>query len=94
MAKPLHSRRVVPKDLHRRFAKRLRVDRDKRGIVAVMYALMVLPLIMVVALAIDYSFYINAQAQLNLAADAAAMHAARVASQYYADNTATVAAAD
>ena len=68
--------------------------KDTGGIVAVMYALMVVPLIMVTALAVDFSFYVNAQAQLNMAADAAAMHAVRVASQYYADNKTTVAAAE
>jgi Flp pilus assembly protein TadG len=67
---------------------------DKRGVIAIIFVLLLVPLIMIVALAIDFSFYIVAQAQLNLAADAAAMHAVRVASQYYADNTTTVAAAE
>jgi Flp pilus assembly protein TadG len=66
----------------------------RRGAISVLFALLIVPIIMVAALAVDYSFYIVAQAQLNLAADAAALHAVRVASQYYTDNTTTVAAAE
>ena len=68
--------------------------RDRSGVIAIMFALLMVPLIIVVALSVDFSFYIVSQAQLNLAADAAAMHAVRVASQYYVDNTTTVAAAE
>jgi Flp pilus assembly protein TadG len=67
---------------------------DKRGVIAILFAMLLIPLTIVVAMGIDYSFYIVAQAQLNLAADAAAMHAVRVASQYYVDNTTTVATAE
>jgi Flp pilus assembly protein TadG len=66
----------------------------RRGVIAIMFALLMVPLIIVVALSVDFSFYIVSQAQLNLAADAAAMHAVRVASQYYVDNSTTVAAAE
>src|ERR1700677_56681 len=67
---------------------------DKRGVIAVLFSMLLIPLIIVVAMGIDYSFYIVAQAQLNLAPDAAAMHAVRVASQYYVDNTTTIATAE
>ena len=67
---------------------------NKRGVIAVLFAMLLVPLIIVVAMGIDYSFFIVAQAQLNLAADAAAMHAVRVASQYYVDNTTTIATSE
>jgi Flp pilus assembly protein TadG len=72
-----------------------RVLRERRGAVAVLFALSLLPITLAVALAVDYSFYIEAQAQLNLAADAAALHAVRVASSAYANSggTTTTAAA-
>ena len=54
---------------------------DRRGAVAVIFALSVVPLAMVVGLASDYSFYVQVQSQLNLAADTAAMQAVRVASE-------------
>ena len=57
--------------------------RDRRGAVAVLFALLALPLILIVAFATDYGFFIQSQAQLNQAADAAAMHAVRVASNRY-----------
>jgi len=58
-----------------------------------MFGLALLPLTMIVGLAVDYSFYIQAQSQLNLAADAAALHAVRVASQAYGNGLTTVAQA-
>ncbi|MGI4976014.1 MAG: TadE/TadG family type IV pilus assembly protein [Janthinobacterium lividum] len=54
---------------------------DRRGAVAVIFAVSVVPLAMVVGLASDYSFYVQVQSQLNLAADTAAMQAVRVASE-------------
>lgn len=54
---------------------------DRRGTVAVLFAISVVPLAMVVGLATDYSFYVKVQSQLNLAADTAAMQAVRVASE-------------
>jgi len=54
--------------------------RNRKAAVSVMFATMVIPLLLIVGIAIDFSFYIQAQAQLNLAADAAAMHAVRAAS--------------
>ncbi len=67
---------------------------DRRGAVAVLFALSLLPITLAVALAVDYSFYIEAHAQLNLAADAAALHAVRVASTTYSAGNTTTAAAD
>ena len=52
-----------------------------RAAVSIIFATAVIPLSMTVGLAVDYSFYAEAQAQLNLAADAAAIHAVRIASQ-------------
>jgi Flp pilus assembly protein TadG len=63
--------------------RRLPLVLDRRGPVAVMFALCALPLVAMVGLAIDFSFYIQARSQLNLAVDAASMHAVRVASQDY-----------
>jgi len=67
-------------------AKRLRrlpLVMDRRGAVAVIFAFCALPLVAMIGLAVDYAFYIQARSQLNLAVDAAAMHAVRVASQDY-----------
>lgn len=66
--------------------------RGTRGSVGLLFGLALLPLIMLIGLAIDYAFYSKAQAQLNLAADAAAMHAVRVASQAYGNGLTTVQA--
>ena len=63
---------------------------DRRGAVALMFALMLVPIILVVALAVDYGFYIQARAQLNLAADAASLYATRIASQALSNGYSTV----
>jgi Flp pilus assembly protein TadG len=63
---------------------------DKRGAIALFFGLFMLPLILAAAFAVDYGFFIQSQAQLNLAADAAALHAIRVASNRY-QNGGTVA---
>jgi Flp pilus assembly protein TadG len=68
--------------------------KDRRGVVAIFFALALVPIIVVVALAVDVSFYVQAGSQLNLAADAAAMHAVRVASQAYSQGQTTLAAAE
>ncbi len=54
---------------------------DRKGSVSLIFATALIPLLMMVGLAVDYGFYNEAQAQLNMAADAAAIHAARVAAQ-------------
>ncbi len=56
---------------------------ERRGGIAFMSALLLIPIMMMVALAVDYGFYVQAQSQLNLAADAAALHAVRVAARTY-----------
>jgi Flp pilus assembly protein TadG len=56
---------------------------DRRGAIAVIFAISLLPLILIAAFATDYGFFIQSQSQLNLAADAAALHAIRVASNRY-----------
>jgi Flp pilus assembly protein TadG len=58
-----------------------------------MYGLLLLPLVAVIALAVDFSSYILVQSQLNLAADAAAVHAVRVATQISIDQNASLATA-
>ena len=75
--------------------RRLRLralPRDRRGAVSIMFAFSLIPMVTSVALAVDYSFYVQARSQLNLAADAAAMHAVRVASQSYSLGYLTAAA--
>jgi Flp pilus assembly protein TadG len=67
--------------------------RDRRGAVALLFAVSLLPITLAVALAVDYSFYIEAHAQLNLAADAAALHAVRVASSAYNSSGGTASTA-
>jgi Flp pilus assembly protein TadG len=69
-------------------------SRDRRGVVAILFALALLPIVLIVALAIDFSFFIEARSQLNLAADAAAMHAVRVASQAFSNGASTLAQAE
>ena len=77
----------------RRLARATRlVWQDRRGGVAIIFALCALPIVTVVALAVDFSFYVQARSQLNLAADAAAMHAVRAASQAYSLGYTTAAA--
>lgn len=60
---------------------------DRRGAVALIFALSALPLLMVVGLVIDYAFFAKVQSQLNLAADTAAMQAVRVASEVSSINS-------
>ena len=67
---------------------------DRRGGVAIVFAVLLVPLISCIALAVDFSFYIQARAQLNLAADAAAIHAVRLASQLYNGGTTSLADAE
>ena len=57
---------------------------DRQGAVSIIFATAAVPLAMAVGLATDYSFYVEAQAQLNLAADSGAIHAVRIASSDFA----------
>ena len=52
---------------------------SRRGSVTVMFAGMAIPLVIAAGLAVDYSFYVQAQSQLVTAADAGALHAVRIA---------------
>ncbi len=49
--------------------------RDRRGVIAIMLALLALPLICIIGLGIDYGLSVRAEALLNSAADAAAVAA-------------------
>ena len=57
---------------------------DRRAAIAVMLAVMLATFIILVACAVDIAFFIFARSQLNSAADAAAIHAVRIAAQQYA----------
>ena len=56
----------------------------RRAAVSIIFASAAIPLTMSVGLAVDYSFYVETQAQLNLAADSGAIHAVRIASSSFA----------
>ncbi len=60
-----------------------RFRHTRRSAVAIMFALCLLPLVLLVGLAIDTAFYSQARTQIGLAAEAAATHAVRVASGAY-----------
>lgn len=60
-----------------------RFGQARRSAVAIMFALCLLPLVLLVGLAIDTAFYSQARTQYGLAAEAAATHAVRVASAAY-----------
>lgn len=64
-------------------SRRSGLGRDPQGAVSIVFATAVIPLLMAVGLSVDYSFYIQAQAQLSLAADSGAIHAVRIASSNY-----------
>jgi Flp pilus assembly protein TadG len=57
--------------------------RDRRGAIAIIFAASLVPMAMLVGLSIDFSFYAQARAQITLAADAAATHAIRAATETY-----------
>jgi Flp pilus assembly protein TadG len=59
----------------------------RRGALSILLATMIIPLLLIVGIAVDFSFYVEAQAELNLAADAAAMHAVRAMSMATANST-------
>jgi Flp pilus assembly protein TadG len=60
-----------------------RFVRDRRGAIAIIFGISLVPMAMLVALSIDFSFYVQARAQISLAADAAATHAIRAATETY-----------
>lgn len=57
--------------------------RDQTASVALMFAVSVLPIILVIGLAVDFGFVTQSQAQLNSAADAAALAAAKTAADAF-----------
>jgi Flp pilus assembly protein TadG len=61
-----------------------RFKKSRRGAVAVIFAIALVPLVLMVGLAIDFSFFAEARSQVQLAADAAATHAIRAAAGTYA----------
>ncbi len=73
-------------------AKAARRRNGRGGAVSIIFATAVFPLMLCVGLAIDYGFYVQALAQSTMAADAAAIHAVRVAVTNY--NAGTPAAVD
>ncbi len=60
---------------------------DRRSAVGVIFAICLLPLVLMVAMAIDFSFFTEARSQIQIAADAAATHAVRAATGTYALET-------
>jgi Flp pilus assembly protein TadG len=67
-----------------KIAKRIRFAAfaaARRGATSVMFATSFIVMLMLVGLATDYSFYNEAQTQLDMAADAAAIHAVRIGVQ-------------
>ena len=60
---------------------RSRFARGRKGAVSVLFASSVIAMLMMVGLSVDYSFYNEAQTQLNMAADSASIHAVRMAVQ-------------
>ncbi len=52
---------------------------NRSGAVSIIFATSVVPLTLCVGLAVDYGFYVQALAQTTMAADAAAIHAVRIA---------------
>jgi Flp pilus assembly protein TadG len=57
---------------------------DRRGAIALIFAGTLLPLVMLIGLSIDYSFYVQARSQFALSADASATYALREATAVYA----------
>ena len=90
----IRTSRALPRQISPRRISPRRLWLDRRGGVAIIFAVLLVPLISCIALAIDFSFYIQARAQVNLAADAAAIHAVRLASQLYNGGSTSLADAE
>ncbi len=58
--------------------------RTRHSAIAIIFALALVPLVMLVSISTDFSFYSQARSEINLAADAAATHAIRAATATYA----------
>jgi len=63
---------------------------SRQSAVAMIFAIALIPLVLLVGLSIDYSFYAQARAQIDLAADAAASHAIRTAIATYTLETSEI----
>jgi Flp pilus assembly protein TadG len=59
----------------------------RRGGVSLLFATVLFPLLLSLGIGVDVSFYIQAQAELDLAADVAAMHAARAMTRAASNGT-------
>jgi hypothetical protein len=59
----------------------------RKATVSLIFAIALIPMLMMVGLAVDFGFYTEARSQLDLAADSSALHAARVALQVYENET-------
>jgi Flp pilus assembly protein TadG len=59
---------------------------NRKGAVSLLFATALIPMLMLVGVAVDYGMYSEAASELDMAADAAAMHAARVAAQLLQQN--------
>ncbi len=66
---------------------------NRRGAVSVLFATTALPLVMLAALAFDFAWWTQAKAQLDLAADSAAIAAARTAVDAYSQQQTSTQAA-
>lgn len=60
---------------------------NRRGAIAIIFALALVPLVLLVAISVDFSFFAQARSEINLAADASATHAIRAATATYALET-------
>jgi len=60
-----------------------RFNKARRGAIGMLFGLILVPLVLFVALAIDYSFFAETRSQIQLAADAAVTHAVRAAAGTY-----------
>jgi Flp pilus assembly protein TadG len=60
-----------------------RFKKARRGAIGMVFGLILVPLILFVAMAIDYSFFAETRSQIQLAADAAVTHAVRAAAGTY-----------
>jgi Flp pilus assembly protein TadG len=69
-----------------RVARALTSMRGNKGAVAMMFGIAAIPLLLLVGLAVDFAFVSQARAQLDLAADTAALTAAKTAGQAFVAN--------
>ena len=70
----------------------LALERDPRAAVSLIFAASLVPMVMLISMAIDVGVAANAKAQLDMAADAAAMQGTRVASQTFINGGSSAAA--